>query len=310
MNNLPVQIQTIDHSNLVEEFLRGRTPQTLRAYQQDMESFSQYLGSHDSNEASRVLLSCDAGKANQVVLSFRNHLKESGLQHSSINRRLSTLRSLVKLARTLGLVTWSIEIQNLKTSPSKDTRGPRESGFTKLMSQVQYRTDPKGVRDHCILLLLHDLGLRRGEVCSLDLDDIDLENKTVMVLGKGRDSKQTLTLPERTRDALKQWIQVRGNGPGALFTNMHHNPDVRGMRLTGKGTYLVINRIGKDTGQGVTPHSIRHCAITTAVERACQEGLDVSKVLQFSRHKNLQTLQVYIDNHEDFQGRIASWVAR
>ncbi len=157
MNTL-ILSQPVATHNIIDQFLAGRTPQTIRAYQQDIDSFSRYLQVQDNNEASRLLLSCDAGRANQVVLAYRGHLKEKGLQHASINRRLSTLRSLVKLARTLGLVTWSIEIQNLKASPVKDTRGPQESGFKQLMELLAQRVDPMSKRDLAILLLLHDLG--------------------------------------------------------------------------------------------------------------------------------------------------------
>lgn len=299
------------HDHIVDEFLRGRTQTTLKAYRADMEAFAAWLNVADTNEAARLFLSYGAAHANRGTLDYRNHMKESGLQHSTINRRLSTLRSLTKLARMRGLINWSLEVENLRNRAYRDTKGPRESGFRRLQTQAEQRTDAKGMRDHSILLLLHDLGLRRGEVCSLDMVDVDIANSTIWILGKGDSQKQGLMLPGRTLEALRRWIDSRGNHAGPLFTNLHRSEAIAGSRLTTTSLYRIIQRLGQDTNQNVTPHKIRHTAITTAVERASEAGIsDMSKVLSFSRHKSLKTLQIYVDSHENFQGRLAAVVAR
>lgn len=298
-------------NHIVDDFLRGRTETTLKAYRADMEAFAEYLRVSDTNEAARLFLSFEPARGNSVVLDYRNAMKDRGLQHSTINRRLSTLRSLTKLARMRGLINWNLEVENLKNRAYRDTKGPRESGFRRLQTQAERRQDPKGIRDTAILLLLHDLGLRRGEVCNLDFADVDLANNTLMVLGKGDNAKQGLTLPTRTAEALRAWIDVRGNHPGPLFTNLHRSEAIAGTRLTTTSLYRIICRLGEDTGQKVRPHALRHTAISTAVERAVEAGVtDLSKILHFSRHKNLKTLQVYLDDHENFQGRLAAVVAR
>lgn len=70
----------------------------------------------------------------------------------------------------------------------------------------------KGVRDLAIFRLLFDLALRREEVASLDLGDLDLESETVSILGKGKRERTELTLPVPTRVALEDWLLVRGGG--------------------------------------------------------------------------------------------------
>jgi integrase/recombinase XerC len=160
-----------------------------------------------------------------------------------------------------------------------------------------------------LLHLLYDLALRRAEVVNLDLADVDVENGSLLVLGKGRLQKETLTIPSRTKAVLMEWIAIRGREEGPLFTNFHHDGRIRGKRLTASSLYRVIRSMGVRTGQRVRPHGLRHTAISEAVRKAQAVGMDVTKVLHFSRHKDLKTLQVYIDQVEDAQGKIAELVA-
>ncbi len=158
--------------------------------------------------------------------------------------------------------------------------------------------------------LLHDLAQRRNEIISLDIDDVDLENKTVRILGKGNSQKEILSLPKQTSEALSRWIQVRGNFVGALFVNFHRSDKISGTRLSSTSLYRMVRELGKKTNQTVRPHGLRHTSISEAVAKAQTVGMDVMKVLHFSRHKDLKTLQVYIDQVENAQGKIAELVAR
>ena len=84
---------------------------------------------------------------------------------------------------------------------------------------------------------------------------------------------------------------------------------VNGKRLTCDGLYYVVKDLGTKTGQKVRPHGLRHTSISEAVRKTQSIGMDVTKVLKFSRHKNLNTLQIYIDAVEGAQGEIAELVA-
>jgi integrase/recombinase XerC len=156
---------------------------------------------------------------------------------------------------------------------------------------------------------LFDLALRRSEVVGLDLGDINLTTGTLQVLGKGRLQKETLSLPKRTQEILREWIEARGDFEGPLFLNFHHDSSIRGKRLTADGLYHIIRDLGNRTGQKVRPHGLRHTSISEAVRKSQAIGMDVTKVLKFSRHRNLNTLQVYIDAVENAQGEIAELVA-
>ena len=160
------------------------------------------------------------------------------------------------------------------------------------------------MRDKALVRLLHDVALRREEACALDVEDLDLEAGTVAILGKGRASKEKLTLPEPTKDALRAWLHVRGSEPGPLFHNFDRA--AKGRRLTGRSVHRMIGRLGKDVGLTVRPHGLRHSAITEALE--VTQG-NIRAVARFSRHKQMAVIAVYDDCRRDLGGEVARLVA-
>jgi integrase/recombinase XerC len=289
---------------LVNAFLSGRNERTLEAYQQDLEDFRAFVNAPSVQEAGRVLIGLPHGEANGLVLAYRGHLLERGLQASTINRKLAAIRSLVKLGRTLGLVDWSLDIGGLKTTAYRDTRGPGSTGVHMIVHAIENRVDAKGTRDKAILRLLYDLGLRRGEVVSMDLSDVDMNTGAASITGKGRTQKQALTLPDSTRKALAAWIEARGAEPGPLFTNLDRAG--KGERLTGRSVHRIVQGLGREVGIETRPHGIRHAAITEALDLT--KG-DVRAVQRFSRHRDLRTLTIYDDNRTDMAGEVAKLVS-
>jgi integrase/recombinase XerC len=309
--SLPATFNSVDTDELLAAFLSGKSPKTVEAYKRDLEDFNLFLEAPDMDHAAKIFLSSGLHKANHTALKYRTHLSDNKrLQPTTVNRKLAALRSLTDMAYTLGMINWKVRVKNQKvSSASRDTRGPGKTGVQKLQEEVSKRTDLKGLRDKALLHLLYDLALRRSEVVGLDLEDVDLERGTLQILGKGRLQKETLSLPTRTRRILSEWIAVRGNFEGSLFINFHHNPKIQGERLSATSLYRIVRDLGTQTGQKVRPHGLRHTAISEAVRKVQAVGMDVTKVLQFSRHKDLKTLQVYIDTVEDVQGKIAELVA-
>ena len=301
------QLQTFAPSDLVEAFLSGVSELTRRAYGQDLEDFRAFVGATDLDAAAGALLSRKPGEANAVGLAYRNALRGRGLAPATVNRRLAALRSLVKLGRTMGLVSWSLEVPNEKAQAYRDTRGPGRSGFQILMEQINGRQDPKAHRDRAILRLLYDLGLRRAEVCRLDLDDVDLEAGKVNVLGKGRRQKELLTLPAPTVEALGTWLAARGDAAGPLFGNFDRAG--KGGRLTPRAINYLVTGLGRKVGLKVTPHGLRHTAITEAVKSAQANGIGLEEVRDFSRHADVKTLMIYRDRERNVQGQLAALVA-
>ena len=197
-----------------------------------------------------------------------------------------------------------MEVGNVKAQPYRDTKGPGREGFVLMLDALDERKGNKAIRDRAIIRLLFDLALRRAEVCSLDAEDVDLEAGAVAVLGKGRTEKNRLTLPPETQDALRDWLAVRGDEPGPLFTNFDRAE--KGRRLTGKGLYSMIRTLGESLGIKVWPHGLRHAAITEALDLT---NGNLRAVQRFSRHQDVRILTVYDDNRTDLGGEVARMVA-
>ena len=288
-------------ARLVEAFLAGRKATTLAAYRADLQDFATFVGAVSMDEAAALLLSRSHGEANGLALAYRASLVGKSLSGATVNRRLAALRSLVKLGRTLGLVSWGLEVDGVDVVSYRDTRGPGLEGFRKMLARLDARLDEKGRRDRAILRLLFVLALRRGEVCSLDVEHVDLARGTLAILGKGRSDRELLTLAPAEKEALAAWLSVRGSEPGALFISLDRAS--RGHRITGRAIYKIVSELGEDVDLVVRPHGLRHAAITELLERT---GGNVRKVQKFSRHRDVRVLNVYDDNRADVAGELSA----
>src|SRR5262249_28521997 len=206
------------------------------------------------------------GGANAAALAWRNDMAARRLAPATIARRLAALRSLVKLARVLGITTWALEGEAPRGETLRGTRGPGKDGFRRLLAQLDGRADRKGLRDRALLHLLFDLALRRAEVCSLDLCHLDLQAGAVEVLGKGCSRRERLSLPGPTREALVAWVEVRGQAPGPLFTSCDRARQGDG-RLTGGAAYAIVRGPGQRAGPLARPHGRPQAATTQGPDR-------------------------------------------
>ncbi|MCP4571870.1 MAG: tyrosine-type recombinase/integrase [bacterium] len=293
-----------DTARLVEAFLSGRNERTLRAYNGDLRDFAKFADAADVPTAAALLLGRGHGSANALALFYRSGLFDRGFAPATINRRLAALRALVKMARTLGFVTWSLEVESVKARSYRDTRGPGPRGVRAILGTLDGDTRPKALRDRAVLRLLYDCGLRRGEVVGLDVGDLDLEGDRVFVLGKGRTGREPVTLPAPTTEALTAWLTAHPTGEGPLFVNFDRAG--KGSRLTGRSVGRLVAALGARVGLEVRPHGLRHTAITEALEAT---GGDVRRVARFSRHADIRVLSLYDDNREDLGGEVARLVA-
>jgi len=295
------------YQEVMRLFLGGKAPATIEAYRRDLTDFCRSMGSDSVEMVASGFLSLDFGRAHAVVLAYRSDLLDRGLSPATVNRRLAALRSLVQIGRMIGAVQWSLEIPNVRASSYRDTRGPGVRGFLRLLRANDRKSGPKPARDRAILRLLYDLALRRGEVASLDLDDLDLETKRIRVTGKGEREATTLSLPDPTADALARWVELRGDTPGPLFTNFDRAGKTG--RLTGTSIYRLVRRLGESEGIRARPHGLRHTAITEACKVAESAGVHLEEVLDFSRHSDVKTLMIYRDRERNVQGTLAALVA-
>lgn len=303
-----LRIPTRQH--VLDAIAAGMNPNTRRAYAKGIRDFAAYLATEDPYLAVDTLLGLSRGDANGLVLGYRASMLDKGLSSSTVGLRLAAVRKVVQFARILGDVDWELEVASPRSEPYRDTRGPGAVGWKSMLNEVRRRADEgdvKAIRNLAIVRLLHDLGLRRGEVCALDHESLDQERGTVAVVGKGKRQAEELTLPEPTIQALADWLAVRGDHPGPLFTRLDNAGSGTG-RLTGQSVWAIVLELGVGAGleRRVRPHGLRHQAITTLLDRT---GGDVRSVRKFSRHAKLDTLIIYDDRRTDVAGTMARLVA-
>lgn len=310
VNPLPALLPTDEGvgARLHREFLAGRSPNTLNAYAKDLDAFAVHCGACTSGEALAVLVTLTPGNGNSMLLAWRAAMQTAGLSPSTINRRLSAVRSALRFARTIGATAWVPEVQGLKAQTYRDTRGPGVTGTRALLVSAMTKPESKSARDIAIIRLMFDLGLRRGEVAHLDVDDVDRNSRLLWVLGKGRSQKETRTLPAPTLAAVEAWLEERvhfvQNDELALFVNVSRFK--RGQRITGHGVYYVIRELGDVAGIRARPHGLRHASITAALDNS---NGDVRAAQAHARHANPQTTMRYDDNRQDLAGKISAGLA-
>lgn len=168
----------------------------------------------------------------------------------------------------------------------------------------------KDARDRAILLLMAETALRRAEVCSLNRGDFRPATGELLVLGKGRGTERTpLHITPAVVEAIAAYLTLTAlkQAEDPLFGSEHHDPRYQGRRLTGAGLYHVIQRRGGEIGlASLTPHKIRHSAITLALDATNGNIRDVQRV---SRHASPATVMIYDDNREDRGGRVTEAVS-
>ncbi len=258
---------------VVTLFLSSHCGATNRAYCKDLIALASFLGSGSAEGVGAWLLSASSSEVNMVAATWQRQMLSSGLSPATVNRRIAAVRSLLALGRALGATASEIRLSDLRTCPTRDTRGPGAKAVAQMVAFLEQERTPKSLRDLCILRLLYDLGLRRAEVVSIDVEDVDLEHSEIWVKGKGRSAKERLSLPKPTIKTLTEWLEARGNSPGPLFINFDRAH--KGGRLSSSSVYRIVRGLGERIGVRARPHGIRHTAVTEAIKLAAREGFDL-----------------------------------
>ncbi len=141
--------------DLLTEFLRTLKESTKLRYTQDLDDFRSFLKLKTVGQTVEYFVSNGPGFANSLALAYKDHLMNRGLAPRTINGRLTTLRGLTKAGRLIGIITWWINVQDIRCkSPSRDTRGPGRVGFQRMVTEVELDQGHRGGRDLAILRLL------------------------------------------------------------------------------------------------------------------------------------------------------------
>ena len=243
----------------------------------------------------------------QHVRTFAAHSHARGLSPRSIQRRLSAVRSFYEfLLREAPAEAASGKRarrgERVLTNPALEVRAPkaaRRLPQTLDADQMARLLEiPAGggltARDRALMELLYSSGLRLAELVGLDVGDIDLKDRTVRVLGKGRKSR-IVPVGRLALAALRAWLRERAAlapaSEPALFVGR------RGERLGPRAIQSRVNYWAKRQGLGVHvhPHLFRHSFASHLLE----SGGELRGVQELLGHADISTTQIY--THLDFQ---------
>lgn len=276
-----------------------RSAATRRAYRADLIDFFQ--GEPKPSQVA-AFAGLPEGEIAARLGAYKARLIQAGLAEATVNRRLSAVRSLLKLCHRLGYAKTDGRglVDGEKVTAYRDTRGISLAQLRRLV-ELPGRESVAGLRDTAILRLLCENALRRAELCSLDVADFSLPERRCLIRGKGRGTqKEPVTLAAGTAQAVAAYLIASRHTDGALFRNLDRR--TKGGRLTPKAVWDLVRAYGARIGEaGLAPHKLRHSAITAALDAT---GGDVRKVRKLSRHKKLDTLLIYDDARHDMQGEV------
>ena len=277
----------LDH--LVVE--RGLADNTLSSYRRDLRRYVGFLLAHDVTELGDV--------TEATVTEFLMALREGDADHpplsaSSAGRTVVAVRGFHRFAVRDGLATHDPSAGVRPPSPAK--RLPKALS----LAHVEAILEAAGAagtalaqRDRALLEVLYGTGARISEAVGLDVDDIDLDEGTVLLRGKGS-KERIVPVGSYARDAVASYVTGArtdlvaagsGNAGGALFLN------ARGGRLSRQSAWTVIVRAAERAGvtAEVSPHTLRHSFATHLLEG----GADVRVVQELLGHASVTTTQIY-----------------
>jgi integrase/recombinase XerD len=283
---LPRQIgRYLDHLSVE----RGLSPNTLSAYRRDLRRYTVFLSSWGIDDGRGV--GEDAVSAFVVKLSSSVHGEDGRpYRSSSVARTLSAVRSFHRFLLREGLADDDPTVAIARPRVPRGLPRPLTVDEARRLLEAPPGSTPVGLRDRAILELLYGSGLRISELVGLDIDELDTEEGSVRVLGKGGKERE-VPLGRFGREALEAYLD-RGRpalatprSRAALFLNQ------RGGRLTRQGSSQVLAKHVKAAGidRRVTLHTLRHSFATHLLEG----GADVRVVQELLGHASVATTQIY-----------------
>ena len=263
--------------------------QTIRSNTIDLHLFEDFIKEHNYEFIT-----------GPAVMDFQYYLKmERSNSGPSINRKIFTLKIYEKFLKLE-------QVQFVDELPFHDVlkiRGGylnRPSALTKPQLRDFFdaidRTNFLGIRDYAVYALMYDLGLRVGEVHKLNLENVDIKNKNITVLGKGK-RQRTLPLNDEMVQVLSEWLAVRHNFLNSDMTNT--------LFVSKKGNRLAIRTI-EDNMQNilkkvdfgvqfkVSCHTLRH----SFASHLNDNGTDVLVIQSLLGHSSPKSAQIYIHPSE------------
>jgi integrase/recombinase XerD len=267
---------------------RGVAPNTQVAYRRDLRLYLAYLGEHRISDPTKV----GESDISDFLATLREREYAPGKRYSSatVARVLAAVRGFHKFLVREGVS---------KADPAEPVGSPRVprslpralplEDVERLLAAVP-ADGPISMRDQAILELLYAAGLRISELTALDVDDLDLEERSVRCIGKGS-KERIVPIGRAAVESLERYLtQSRpglakaASGP-AVFLN------ARGTRLTRQGCWKLLKKhtAAAQLRRRISPHTLRHSFATHLLDG----GADIRVVQELLGHASVSTTQVY-----------------
>jgi integrase/recombinase XerC len=264
---------------------RQVSPHTVRNYLSDLHQFVDFVQARDGHD---LRTPDQIGAAD--IRAFLRALYLQGVGHTTMTRKLSSLRSFLQFLQQQGHVTDNVA-QRLSLPKVRRPLPhvlPIDQVFT-LLDSPETPPAPRRLRDHALLELFYATGIRVSELVALDLRDVDFDANTLRVQGKGKRERLAF-FGNTAAQALAAYLEVRRTlkppeTETALFLNY------RGSRLSTRGVHLVVKHHCRRLGLSAkaSPHTLRHAFATHLLDN----GADLRSIQELLGHRSLSTTQKY-----------------
>lgn len=281
----------------IEQFLshcryeKNLSPKTLKAYSIDLRQVSDFLA---ANLPSSQLEAIDKVALRLYIKGLFN-----GLAEKSVKRKVASLKALFHFLEREDLIAVN-PFRKMDVRIKETKRLPRSLSLPDLKRLFHHLYQTKGatpsalahhrliVRDIAVLETLFATGARVAEVCHLRLDDVDLAQGRVRILGKGA-RERLLYLPDQDTLSALLHYQALWLDPAPEHPFFFHNR--LGRRLSEQSVRSILRRHASRAGLGLhlTPHMLRHSVATLLLE----QGVDIRYIQHFLGHSSITTTQIY-----------------
>ncbi|WP_455612653.1 tyrosine recombinase XerC [Bacteroides sp.] len=270
------------------QYERNYSEETIKSYREDLRQFEEFARGEIGDSAPSEV------KA-ELVREWIVSLMDRGYTSTSINRKLSSLRSFYKFLLRKGEVAVN-PLQKI-TGPKNKKPLPaflRESDMDRLLDEVDFGEGFKGCRDHMIIEMFYATGVRLSELIGLDNKDVDFSSSLIKVTGK-RNKQRLIPFGEELKIAMTEYVDVRNEAvpvrTDAFFVREN------GERLSRS---IVENLVKRNLSKVVTlkkrsPHVLRHTFATTMLNHDAELGA----IKELLGHESLATTEVY--THTTFE---------
>ena len=270
------------------QYERNYSEETIKSYREDLRQFEEFAREEIGDSAPSEV------KA-ELVREWIVSLMDRGYTSTSINRKLSSLRSFYKFLLRKGEVAVN-PLQKI-TGPKNKKPLPaflRESDMDRLLDEVDFGEGFKGCRDHMIIELFYATGFLLSELIGFDNKDVDFSSSLIKVTGK-RNKQRLIPFGEELKIAMMEYVDVR-NEAVPIRTNAFFVRE-NGERLSRS---IVENLVKRNLSKVVTlkkrsPHVLRHTFATTMLNHDAELGA----IKELLGHESLATTEVY--THTTFE---------